>query len=77
MTLWMFDTSTRDLVYCDPQAGALRFGLGVVVVWANGDRSERNEAARCLPNALEVNLRKSLPRANNSNIVVGGGLKFR
>jgi hypothetical protein len=62
MILWMFDTSMRELVYCDPQAGAIRFSFDVVKAFDE--------------NASEIALRK-LPRANNSNLVIAGGLRLR
>jgi hypothetical protein len=67
MTLWTFDTSTRELVYNDPQHGPLRFSMGRIADFdASGD-------AR----ALEAALRKALPRANNSNLIVNTALRLQ
>jgi hypothetical protein len=65
MTLWTFDTSTRELVYNDPQHGPLRFSMARVV-----DFDALHDAK-----SIEIALRK-LPRANNSNLLVRGALRL-
>lgn len=60
--LWLYDTSRSELVYNDPGAGPLRFPLQVVADWSNAPT----------PRQLEVDLRRALPRADRSQLIVPG-----
>jgi hypothetical protein len=61
--LWMFDTSRSELVYCDPQAGPIRFPFAVVAEFA--------------PSTTLGELRKALPRSDASPLVGRGGLRLQ
>jgi hypothetical protein len=65
MTLWFFDTSTRDLVYADPQAPPLKFHIDVCKLFVLGSP----DAAELMPH-LEADLRKALPRFDRSPILM-------
>jgi hypothetical protein len=63
MTLWMFDTSSRELIYLDPQAGPIRFSFDAVCALD--------------PNVKEAELRKVLPRSDASPLVGRNGVRLR
>jgi hypothetical protein len=64
MILWMFDTSRSELVYCDLEAGPIRFPLSVVEVFTLG-------------RATALGLRTVLPRSDKSPLVGRGGMRLQ
>lgn len=79
MILWLYDTSRSELVYADPEAGPVRFPLAVVLRWA-AEAPVKREIVDDDYNGLsadnivfnENTLRKVLPRADKSRLVVPG-----
>jgi hypothetical protein len=79
--LWLYDTSHSELVYADPEAGPIRFPLAVVQQWA-AEAPVKNHTIDENNNVFAVNngnivfnenaLRKVLPRADKSRLVVPG-----
>jgi len=70
----MFDTATRELVYCDPQAGPVKFSIQSVARYKAQTESPSLDAYE---RQLEADLRRALPRSNRSNLVIAKALKFQ